>query len=359
MMSSPERLEILDAASPLDRARWIELWASWPEREVQAHPTYAELFARPGDRALALTRQGRDSGVLWPIILRPLASEPWGVEGLWDATNPYGYGGAYIWGRQDASEAAAFLDAADAAMAELRVVTSFARLSLFPEQILTPRGEVVEVMQNVVRTLDCDPESMLRDYAYKVRKNVARARSASLTVEVDETGAELDAFLGIYASTMERREAAEGYRFPRSFFERIVQELPGSFAFFHVRKPDREIVSTELVLVSARNAYSFLGGTLASAFELRPNDLLKHQIIVWASARGLSTFVLGGGYGAEDGIFKYKLAFAPSGARPFRIMRRVHDEAAVAELIRRRTAHESAAGREWAPVANRFPPYRG
>ena len=75
------------------------------------------------------------------------------------------------------------------------------------------------------------------------------------------------------------------------------------------------VVSTELVFVAAEHVYSFLGGTLTEALELRANDLLKHEIIRWARDAGRKTFVLGGGYGAADGIFRYKLSFAPKGAR--------------------------------------------
>ena len=77
------------------------------------------------------------------------------------------------------------------------------------------------------------------------------------------------------------------------------------------------------MLVSERNAYSFLGGTASDAFELRPNDLLKWELILWLKSAGKRRFVLGGGYGADDGIFRYKRSFAPHGLVPFFVGRRV------------------------------------
>lgn len=50
---------------------------------------------------------------------------------------------------------------------------------------------------------------------------------------------------------------------------------------------------------------------------MRPNDLLKYEIMRWARGLGKQHFVLGGGYRPNDGIYRYKLSFAPLGAVPF------------------------------------------
>jgi lipid II:glycine glycyltransferase (peptidoglycan interpeptide bridge formation enzyme) len=155
-----------------------------------------------------------------------------------------------------------------------------------------------------------------------VRKNVKKARRAGVEIEFDPEGARLDDFLRLYAHTLERRDAPERYRFPREFFERIHERLAGQFVYAHALH-ENQVVSSELVLLSARNAYSFLGGTESDAFDQRPNDLLKHEVILWAKDAGKARFVLGGGYGADDGIFRYKRSFAPHGLLPFFIGRRV------------------------------------
>jgi len=348
----------LDAAVPADRERWLAAWRAWPDREVAAHPTYVELFTAPGQRAIAAVLDGSDSdgGVLYPFVLRPLAAEVWADDGddRWDSITPYGYGGPWAWGtgRERSEE---FWDAWDAwATGEGRVVSAFIRLALFPEQLLaTIRGEVLDRMPNVARSLDLDDDTLWYDYAHKVRKNVKRARKHELHVEVDTTGERMDEFLAIYERTMERRGAADGFYFPRAFFQTIVADLPGNFAFFHVLDGER-MVSTELVLVSEDTLYSFLGGTEQDAFPMRPNDLLKHEVIRWGRDHGRKWFVLGGGYGGADGIFKYKLAFAPKGEVTFRIGQRIIDPAACDALMARRREQDPT----WEPATDYFPPYR-
>lgn len=347
------RFRILDARSAEDRATWTNIWKAWPGREVLAHPGYVELFARQSDRVLAAV----SDGVLFPFIMRSLSDEPWADpdEPACDITSAYGYGGAFAWG--DASAAERFWDELDRWADRQHVVTAFARLSLFPDQLLDFRGDVVERFPNVVRELSGTEDELWKDYAHKVRKNVNRASALGLSVERDENGRRLAEFLDIYEHTMYRRSASPEYFFGRPFFERLIAKLRHDIQFFHVLS-EGQVVSSELVLVSAENVYSFLGGTLVQAFDSRANDLLKHEIIRWAKEAGKKTVVLGGGYGAADGIFRYKLSFAPNGERPFCVGTRVFDSAACDRLMARRSAWEREQRSDWAPAENFFPPYR-
>ena len=349
---------IFDASNAADRDAWLHAWRSWPGREVFAHPDYGSLFARKNDRLICAAAQTPNGGVLFPFLLRPLAEEPWAEPGeqLFDLVSPYGYGGAFCWDTTD-EEAGAYWSEFETWCKTQGVVSSFVRLSLFPEQVLPFNGNVESNQSNIVRSLDLDPDALWRDYEHKVRKNVNRARQSNLTLELDPTGARLDDFLTIYHATMDRRDAEGSYFFPREFFESIVRNLPGQYMFFHVLD-DGRMVSTELALVSVNYVYSFLGGTLPDAFPLRPNDLLKHEIILWTREAGKRAFVFGGGYGGDDGIYRYKKSFAPSGSVPFSVGTKIHDAAAYARLVERRRQWENQNNHDWQLRAGWFPEYR-
>lgn len=351
-------VRFLDSAAPAELAEWLARWQAWPGREVFAHPAYVRLFARPEDRVVCAALSGTRGGVLFPFVLRPVAIEPWAGrnEPTSDLVTPYGYGGAFAWNCTEEESwmfQDRFHDWADAN----GVVASFARLSLFDQQRLPFDGDVVIDRPNIVRSLNMTPEELWHDYEHKVRKNVNCARRSGLTAEIDPEGRRLDDFLAIYESTMERRSAHSGYYFSRDFFETIIRDLPGQFIFCHVLDRGR-VVSTELVLVSAENIYSFLGGTLAAAFAQRPNDLLKHEIIAWGQLAGKRAFVLGGGYNGEDGIYRYKRSFAPNGKRLFCVGRRVHNAADYSRLMASRRHWETSRGNAWMPQPGYFPEYR-
>lgn len=288
------------------------------------------------------------------FIKRPV---PWIVDGVqyYDVTTPYGYGGPVI---VDGTATPELLEAYYSAWAEYckaeGIVAEFIRFHLFDNTQLREAfpGEIIHATENVVRRLGDSMDDMWMEFEQKVRKNVKRAQSNELTVTTDGTGEQLDAFLDIYYKTMERNEAKSFYYFDRVYFQAIIDTLPGQFMFFHVWKND-VVVSTELVLCSERYVYSFLGGTLDEYYPMRPNDLLKYEIIKWSKETGHQAFILGGGYGANDGIYKYKKAFAPGDDVPFFVGRKVWNEEVYEKLIEARKMNGEIKSPGY------FPLYRG
>ena len=348
--------EVLDAANEQERARWLTLWESTSEQDPYSHPTYGALFAKDTERLVCATWNASSGVILFPLILRSVDALEWAdAPGTWDATTPYGYGGPVGQG-EDVS--ASFYPILQEWLVANQVVTVFARLSVIPALRRPPPAPwvVTERGSNIVRSLDLPLEDLWMSYAHKVRKNVKRARKNDLRCEVDESGEYLDAFIDIYESTLDRRDARDTYYFSRPFFERLAS-LGTTSLFCHVWKGD-EMVSSELVLRSATTIYSYLGGTLAHAFPLRPNDLLKHTLNEWGAKNGLSSFVLGGGYQPNDGIFQYKRAFAPEGEVPFFIATLVVNEKIQTGLLQQRASWEEKQRRAWEPNAEHFPSYR-
>jgi hypothetical protein len=290
-----------------DHPDWLRAWQEWPTHEVFAHPEYARLFESEGVQAVCAAWRDRSATVLFPLLVRQMAAGC-------DLSTPYGYGGPFFFG--DGRVAPAFWAAYEAWARGMGTVSEFVRFHLFPDALLgSYPGERVCRMSNVVRELDLSPEEMWRNFDYKVRKNVQRARRSGIEIVHDPEGLRIGDFLRIYLATMERRHAGSGYFFPTGFFRQIQNRLPGCHTFFHALL-DGTVVASELVLLSPDHAYSFLGGTDERSFSHRPNDLLKVAIMDWCRETGRRAFVLGGGYQPADGIFRYKLAFAPAGLMP-------------------------------------------
>lgn len=353
---------VWDANDPEDFAAWVAAWEKWPEREVGAHPAYGNLFKAPGDRIRCAAYITPDNGsVLYPFILREIPQyllPPGQEETLRDTITPYGYGGPHAWGLSDVSEAsAAFWAQFDVWARDNSIVCEFIRFGLFPDSLLPYPGDIVSRSRNIVRSLELDDEAMFLSFEKKVRKNVRKAERSGLIVEIDEHGTRVDEFLRIYARTMERRNAPEAYRFPREFFESIHDNLEGFFAYAYVLY-EQKVISTELLLVSASNVYSFLGGTEDEYFEARPNDLLKYEVIRWARFKGKTSYVLGGGAVPNDGIEKYKKSFAPDGAVDFMTGQRILQPDAYRQLVEARRAMSLGVDLGSFEESAYFPKYR-
>lgn len=148
---------------------------------------------------------------------------------------------------------------------------------------------------------------------------------------LEETPGLFADFLSIYRHTLTRNQADGFYYFKDRFYEAIHKGLQGNFLYAHTLK-EGQVISTELLLYNQTYLHSFLGGTLENFYEYRPNNVLKHEIILWAKRKGIRYFLLGGGYREGDGIFRYKRSFAPRGVMDFWIGKKIHDQKTVAML---------------------------
>ena len=320
-------MELLEAET--DERRWLRLWRACGS-EPFAHPAYGRLFAQASERVAALVVDRPGGVALLPLIIRRVQ------DGLYDATSPYGYGGPFF---STGDGSASVLDAVSQWAGREGLCSLFLRLSLGRET--SSRPEVTQASDNVVVDLRREPEALWRNYEHKVRKNVNKALRAGCTVSRFELLDDLDGFLEIFSATMRRRDAAAWYHFDRAFFARLAGDLAGSYSTFAVRDRNHRMVSVEIVLESEKYLYSFLGGTLAEAFSMSPNDLLKHEIVRHGQRTGRSGFVLGGGYRPDDGIFRYKRAFDPGGVHPFRVAKIIGDPCRYAEMVAARCPAEA------------------
>lgn len=246
---------------------------------------------------------------------------------FFDISTPYGYGGFWIEGEDYESVNTAYNEYCS----ENGFVSEFVRFHLFSNFQSHYSGVCESYTRNVVRTLEMSTDEILMDFEHRARKSLKKSNKFGLEVEVDSTGTRLDDFLSIYYSTMDRNNAKENYYFPKEFFEKI-NKLIGNYVYIHILYEGR-IISTELVLYGTENCYSFLGGTNRDYFHTQANTLLKYEIIKWAKAKGLKRFILGGGYGADDGIFKYKRSFAPNGVVDFYIGKKIFNKEMYEELM--------------------------
>ena len=348
---------LLDAAVPEQRAQWLSLWHRWPAQEVMAHPGYGELFARPEDRIVCASQMGEESGILFPLIMRPLCSEPWGRgEGdTSDLVSPYGYGGPFGWGPYHVEE---FWTGFDQWAQAIRAVSLFTRFSLFKDQLIPFFGDTVGKGPCVVVPLNQEPHAMLNSYAKTVRENIRQAERAGVAFESDPECRRLEEFLSVYYATMNRVGARPMYYFPKSFFERLIAQLPKQVALFHALHNQR-IVSTELLLISNDRLFSFVGGTLEEGLRLRANPLLRHGVHLWGKAQDKNHVVLGGGYSGEDSLLRFKQRYAPNGSVSFYVGTKIFDSHSYQALIDKRATWERGQGHQWSPAQDFFPTYRG
>ena len=307
---------------------WNSIVRSFHDYEVFYLAEYSLAFMQEnpenGIPLLLVYEDGEDRAIN-VVFRRDVALDP-KMKGkieaglFFDLITPYGYGGFWgtvsNWEKLNCAYSAYCLDH--------HYVCEFVRFELFSDYVHHYSGEVESRTHNVVRSLEMPLDEMWMDFKQKVRKNVKKANSYHLDIIIESTDAHLDDFLRIYYSTMDRTNAEQVFFFSKEFFETLCS-MKENIMFFHAVY-EGKIVSTELVIYGSHNCYSYLGGTDAEYQFVRPNDFLKYEIIKWAKEKGLKNYILGGGYGSDDGIFQYKYALAPNGVKDFFIGRRLFDQ---------------------------------
>lgn len=270
------------------------------------------------------------------------------VNTCFDLITPYGYGG-FIGNINDYEQLER--EYSEYCVRE-HYICEFVRFELFSNYYKHYTGNVENRTHNIVRSLDMPIDEIWNDVKYKVRKNVKKAINCGVEIIRDEENKYLDDFLRIYYKTMDRTEAHDEYYFSVEFFKTILS-LRDNSMLFHVLY-EGKIISTELVIYGSENCYSYLGGTDSNYFEVRPNDFLKYEIIKWAKEKNLRNFVLGGGYGADDGIFQYKQSFAPNGVVDWHIGSKIHDIEMYNKFVEIRSQQDATFDK----TSNFFPLYR-
>ena len=226
-----------------------------------------------------------------------------------DVISPYGYNGPIFEENLNHLLIIEFWQKVDQWYSNNHVVSEFIRFSLNNNHA-NYSGTTVHTLNNV-RGAILNEETQWTNFKPKVRNNYRKAEKNKLTFKIfhkDIDGKVLDFFHHIYTTTMKRNTASEQYFYSREYFERYTRNNSDHCAIaivFYNKIP----ISVELILLSEKTVYSFLGGTLAEHFAKRPNDYLKINILNWARKKEFKYYVLGGGREDGDSLYAYKKTF--------------------------------------------------
>ena len=264
----------------------------------------------------------------------------------YDFITPYGYTGPYFSKKTDVSEIEEFWKSVDLWYKNNNVITEFIRFNLFGNQRFYT-GEIFTTMLNIKGKI-IDKPSQWKGFDRKVRKNVKKAIRENLSSQVyylDITDCKISEFYEIYLKTMSRTNASETFLYTFNEFKIFINKYKKHTAICTIYF-EKTPVSSELILISNDSIYSFLGGTDDLYFDKRPNDFLKVEVLNWARSHEKKYYILGGGYGFEDGIFKYKKSFFPNDVVNYYTGRKISNKKIYDKLVLRASHYREEQGYE-------------
>lgn len=250
-----------------------------------------------------------------------------------DFISPYGYYGPFSSINTTEQDLINFWDQLDNWYADHKIVSEFIRFGL-DENFKGYSGQLVPTLTNIKGKIIQDVEQW-SNFEHKVRKNVKKAQREGLSTGIyfrNITEEIIETFYSIYIHTMQRTNATNNFFYTKDNFSNFIFNNPDLSAIAVIRDKDVPIAA-ELLLVSDDSIYSFLGGTISDYFDKRPNDLLKFEVINWARENKIKYFILGGGYGADDGIYKYKKSFFPNDSVTYYTGRKILNDELYSKLL--------------------------
>ncbi len=340
-----------------DAERWRSVVPM--DLSITASLEYLRIFeARTGLAARLFVAGGERPLVAYPYLVRPIASLPFAehLGATWmDTTSPEYRGPLALPGASPEELAALDFPAVFSAHClEVGIVAEFAHLNPWngAGALVEPSGVQLDREIVFVDLTGSEDDIWTKSLSSDGRRQTRQGHRAGVTVRRASTPEDVIAFHRLHTQTMERRQALDRYFNPIEHFMAFHETMPEN-AFFVLAEFDGHTVAGGLFFQDATEIYWHLSAADRRFTHVRPVNVYLCETIRAALGSGRQRMILGGGYGKDDGVFRFKTNFSPLRA-PFCTYERVHDAAAYAALNEEWSRHHGA------PVepGKFFPAYR-
>lgn len=286
-------------------------------------------------------------------------------EPFFDISNPYGFGGPFLYGKAEKSNIDMFAEFTrhfSEYCYKEKIATEFT--SLHPMKYKHQVGLI-----NNYLSLDYQKEVVYIDLSLSLEflwKDIRKGHKSSIKkainsgVQVRKVNATDDNFRilnQLYYHTMQRNNAAERWFFPEDYFRNCYKFLGEKrvslfFAFLN------EIpISVSIFIHDFNCVYYHFAGSDEKYYQYCANNLLLFEVMKWAKQNGFKEFHLGGGVSpnTDDNLFIFKSGFSKLRA-PLFSYQVIHNIDVYNYLSELKLKHEQISGKEG--DSEYFPIYR-
>ena len=306
--------------------------------DIHNHPDYLILFKNyTSDKLVYFYFENKNSFLLIPYFVRKID------EIHSDLVSPWYYGGP-IFSVEDIEIQKKlfefFLEKFNSYCETNNIVCEFQRFNPLLKNYLLYETELNKNLFFDRNIVYCDLrknyETLEKEYARSVRKNIKKAVREGLKVISDESEESILKFINVYQESMKLKNANKFYFFNTSFFFELFNKFKGRIKLFHVIY-NKQIISSTIVLGQNEVLYDYLRGANPNYISFRPNDLVIDRIIRWAQDKKYKLFSLGGGASnkKEDGVLRFKQTFSVDTAN-FYIYKKIYDMKKYEDLCKKK-----------------------
>jgi FemAB family. len=267
---------------------------------------------------------------IYPYIKVPFT---FGNRTLFDLISPYGYAGPI-------SNDRFFFNYAEKKFIEYtrkdeNIVTEFVRYHYLYGERQKFSVEINNEKNRDIVTLNLQNpwDSLFKnDFSPTARNLVRKMENQGFNFEIDDKFQNIDDFIALYYGNMKHASAADFYYFPKDFFYKLKDNLPGKMILAHIKK-DNEIYCSSLFFLHSGIVTYYLSGRDIQFSQIPSNYLILSSMVKWSEENGFKLFNFGGGRSTQvdDNLLKFKQHFSKN-TTPYFTGKRVHNIALINEI---------------------------
>ena len=273
------------------------------------------------------------------FIKRPIPQLIDGIQ-YFDLITPYGYGGPLVLTAQKECRQKLCQDFAIVFAQyclENHIISEFVRFHPIENNVLdfSDTYNAVCIQKTLGTNLVAYNDPIQAEFSKHCQKNVRRALQAGITYRIKEAPNQIDSFLNIYYSTMDRNRASEFYYFDKAYFDEMLSLLKGNLLFVEAMY-DEKIIAASLCFISDGLIHIHLSGTLSEYLSLSPSYVLRYAIAVWGKTNGYRMIHHGGGTSnsSDNSLFRFKKQFAQNTEFDYYVGKKIWNEEIYVMLCR-------------------------
>lgn len=316
-----------------EKGIWDKVLNEFPVKDVYYTYEYCLWSAQEeGGQAKLVYFENNFGKVIYPFIVRRIENYP--ANPIYDITTPYGYGGALITGDEKVLDE--FNRKFRVYCIEAGIVSEIVRL----HPLLNNAGYLGTYLNlNYIRKttavdLSDGLSEIQQNYSKMTKRNIKKALSNGLyCVEVDKCEENIEIFLKLYGSTMERKNAKDNYFFDYNSLQKQLFDTDVSKSHLLFVRSGEKVIAASILYTANDFAHYHLGASDKDYLDLRPNNLLFNFMVELSKDLNCRLLHLGGGYQENDSLFKYKTSFTNNNNYKYFLGTNIYNQRIYDELV--------------------------
>lgn len=299
-----------------DSLQWNKYIKQLPleQQDIYFLPEYYQLYEENGEgKATCFVFEKNGDLALYPFLLNEINSLGYNLgKRFYDIQGSYGYNGV-ISTTNNGQFIDEFYKKFFEYSSENNIVAEFTRFHplLNNHKFSDKHLNVVFDRKTVFVDLTKSYETIFKNFQTSTRKQIKRATSRyGIEVKYFENDlSQIDTFINIYYSTMDRVESVQYLYFNKEFIKQLIKKTQNvCFVAYFENKP----IGVIIAFYNQNYMHGHLGGALLEYLPMSPYSLLYSEMIKFGQSKGCRFLHVGGGAttNPDDSLLKYKMNFS-------------------------------------------------